>query len=72
MVPRKKKLVYRRHIIKIKKIDTIIQHGFQYTEPDINIVRLLALTGGRKENETEQAFLTRFLTVRRQLQCCYP
>ncbi|KAI7899948.1 lysozyme-like domain-containing protein [Cokeromyces recurvatus] len=52
--------------------DTIIQHGFQYVEPDINIVRILVLTGARKKNESEQDYLTRFLTTRRELQCCYP
>ncbi|KAI9006585.1 lysozyme-like domain-containing protein [Phycomyces nitens] len=52
--------------------DTIIQHGYQYVEQDINIVRVLTLTGGRKKNESEQSFLTRFLTIRRELQCCYP
>ncbi|KAG1443849.1 hypothetical protein G6F56_010522 [Rhizopus delemar] len=52
--------------------DTIIQHGYQYVEPDINIVRILTLVGDRAQGETEQSFLTRFLTVRRQLQCCYP
>ncbi|KAI9470884.1 MAG: lysozyme-like domain-containing protein [Benjaminiella poitrasii] len=52
--------------------DTIIQHGFQYVEPDINIVRILTLTGPRTKNESEKDYLTRFLTTRRQLQCCYP
>ncbi|CAO3651648.1 unnamed protein product [Mucor hiemalis] len=52
--------------------DTIIQHGFQYVEPDINIVRVLTLTGPREAKESEQSFLSRFLTTRRELQCCYP
>ncbi|GAA5808245.1 hypothetical protein MFLAVUS_001633 [Mucor flavus] len=52
--------------------DVIIQHGFQYVEPDINIVRVLTLTGPRAPEETEQSFLKRFLTTRRELQCCYP
>ncbi|KAI8327932.1 lysozyme-like domain-containing protein [Choanephora cucurbitarum] len=52
--------------------DTIIQHGYQYVEPDINIVRILTLTGPRLKDESEKDFLTRFLTTRRQLQCCYP
>ncbi|KAI9495185.1 lysozyme-like domain-containing protein [Zychaea mexicana] len=52
--------------------DTIIQHGYQFVEPRINLVRILELTGARGENETEQGYLTRFLTTRRQLQCCYP
>ncbi|KAI8068144.1 lysozyme-like domain-containing protein [Gilbertella persicaria] len=52
--------------------DTIIQHGYQYVEPDINIVRVLVLTGPRQPDESEKSFLTRFLTTRRQLQCCYP
>lgn len=58
--------------LNIYFLDTIIQHGFQYVEPDINIVRVLVLTGPREANESEQAFLTRFLTTRRELQCCYP
>jgi hypothetical protein len=53
-------------------VDAIIQHGYQYVEPDINIVRLLTLTGPRRPNESEQNYLMRFLTVRRELQCCYP
>ncbi|KAI8881049.1 glycoside hydrolase family 46 protein [Backusella circina FSU 941] len=52
--------------------DTIIQHGYQYVEPDINIVRIINLTGPRKANESEQDYLTRFLTTRREFQCCYP
>ncbi|KAI9264467.1 lysozyme-like domain-containing protein [Sporodiniella umbellata] len=52
--------------------DTIIQHGYQYVEPDINIVRILTLVGSRRSDESEEEFLTRFLTVRGQLQCCYP
>ncbi|KAI8984004.1 lysozyme-like domain-containing protein [Mycotypha africana] len=52
--------------------DTIIQHGYQYVEPDINIVRILTLTGPRMSQESEQDYLTRFLTTRRELQCCYP
>ncbi|KAG0164682.1 hypothetical protein DFQ28_009972 [Apophysomyces sp. BC1034] len=52
--------------------DAIIQHGYQYVEPDINIMRLLELTGPRSNNESERSYLTRFLTTRRQLQCCYP
>ncbi|EPB87619.1 hypothetical protein HMPREF1544_05603 [Mucor circinelloides 1006PhL] len=52
--------------------DTIIQHGFQYVEPDINIVRVLTLTGPRMRLESEQDYLTRFITTRRELQCCYP
>ncbi|KAF7723437.1 hypothetical protein EC973_002036 [Apophysomyces ossiformis] len=52
--------------------DTIIQHGWQYVEPDINLPRILELTGPKKADETEAAYLTRFLTTRRQLVCCYP
>ncbi|KAI7896555.1 lysozyme-like domain-containing protein [Mucor mucedo] len=52
--------------------DTIIQHGFQYVEPDINIVRVLTLTGPKGTDEPEESFLKRFLTTRRELQCCYP
>ncbi|RKP14002.1 glycoside hydrolase, partial [Piptocephalis cylindrospora] len=52
--------------------DTIIQHGWQLTEPDINIQRIIALTGERKENECESTYLTRFLHTRRSLLCCYP
>ncbi|KAI9343367.1 lysozyme-like domain-containing protein [Pilaira anomala] len=52
--------------------DVIIQHGYQYVEPDINIVRILTLTGPRRKNESEKSFLKRFLTTRRELQCCYP
>ncbi|KAF7722679.1 hypothetical protein EC973_002842 [Apophysomyces ossiformis] len=66
---------YRQYMIPSARYaagNTVIQHGYQYVEPDINIVRLLDLTGPRKENESEQSYLTRFLTTRRQLQCCYP
>ncbi|KAI8061589.1 lysozyme-like domain-containing protein [Gongronella butleri] len=52
--------------------DTIIQHGWQYVEPLINLPRIMQLTGPRKSGESEQAYLTRFLTTRRQLVCCYP
>lgn len=30
------------------------------------------MTGVRKSKESEKAYLTRFLTTRRQLMCCYP
>lgn len=53
-------------------VDAIIQHGYQYTEPHINVLRLLELTGPRQQDESEQQYLTRFLTTRRQMQCCYP
>ncbi|KAG0163730.1 COP9/signalosome complex subunit Csn2 [Apophysomyces sp. BC1015] len=43
-----------------------------YVEPDINLPRILELTGPKKANETEQSYLTRFITTRRQLVCCYP
>ncbi|KAG0189501.1 hypothetical protein DFQ28_003315 [Apophysomyces sp. BC1034] len=46
--------------------------GRQYVEPDINLPRILELTGPKKANETEQSYLTRFITTRRQLVCCYP
>ncbi|KAI7887975.1 lysozyme-like domain-containing protein [Mucor mucedo] len=52
--------------------DTIVQHGWQYVEPSINLPRILLLTGKRKTNESEKSYLTRFLTTRRQLMCCYP
>lgn len=52
--------------------DTIIQHGWQYTEPTINLPRILALTGPRSSFKTEEGFLHAFLETRRQLLCCYP
>ncbi|KAI8078960.1 lysozyme-like domain-containing protein [Gilbertella persicaria] len=52
--------------------DTIVQHGWQYVEPMINLPRIIELTGPRNSNEAEQSYLTRFLTTRRQLVCCYP
>ncbi|CDS07538.1 hypothetical protein LRAMOSA01487 [Lichtheimia ramosa] len=52
--------------------DAIIQHGYQFTESHINVLRLLELTGPRQQDESEQQYLTRFLTTRRQMQCCYP
>lgn len=53
-------------------LDTIINHGWQYVEPLINLPRILELTGPRKQNESEKSFLNRFLVTRRQLMCCYP
>ncbi|KAL1919735.1 uncharacterized protein VTP21DRAFT_1666 [Calcarisporiella thermophila] len=51
--------------------DTIIQNGWHYTEPDINIWRILNLSGGsRREDESEEDFLTRFITTRHELVCC--
>lgn len=44
----------------------------QYVEPDINLPRIIELTGPMGANETEKEYLTRFLTTRRQLVCCYP
>ncbi|KAI7900611.1 lysozyme-like domain-containing protein [Cokeromyces recurvatus] len=52
--------------------DTIIQHGWQYVEPYINIVRIIQLTGPRKSGESEKSYLLRFLATRQQLMCCYP
>jgi len=52
--------------------DTIIQHGWQYTEPTINLPRILELTGPRSNFKTEKSFLNAFLKTRRQLLCCYP
>ncbi|KAI9228923.1 MAG: lysozyme-like domain-containing protein [Piptocephalis tieghemiana] len=52
--------------------DTIIQHGWQITEPDINLPRILTLTGPRQKEESEAAYLGRFLHTRRTLLCCYP
>jgi len=50
--------------------DTIINHGWQYTEPYINIWYIIALTGKREHNEDEKSYLLRFLDTRRQLMCC--
>ncbi|KAL1923630.1 uncharacterized protein VTP21DRAFT_8610 [Calcarisporiella thermophila] len=51
--------------------DVIIQHGWQYTEPDINIWRLINLSGGpRRKNESESSFLMRLITTRREMACC--
>jgi len=50
--------------------DTIINHGWQYTEPYINIWYLIAVTGKRYPNEDEKSYLLRFLNTRRQLMCC--
>jgi len=52
--------------------DTIIQHGWQYTEPTINLPRILELTGPRSNFKTEKSFLHAFLKTRRQLLCCFP
>ncbi|KAI8997394.1 lysozyme-like domain-containing protein [Pilobolus umbonatus] len=52
--------------------DTIVQHGWQYVEGFINLPRIIKLTGPRKANESEKSYLTRFLTIRRQLVCCFP
>lgn len=52
--------------------DTIIQHGWQYTESDINLPRILSFTGKRSSFKTEEEFLNAFLKSRRQLLCCYP
>ncbi|RUS28931.1 lysozyme-like domain-containing protein [Jimgerdemannia flammicorona] len=51
--------------------DTIIEHGWQYVEPKINIWRILQLTGPRGK-DSEQAYLLRFLNMRRSLLCCVP
>ncbi|KAI8368349.1 lysozyme-like domain-containing protein [Choanephora cucurbitarum] len=47
-------------------------YKLKYVEPLINLPRIIQLTGPKGEKETEQAYLTRFLTTRRQLVCCYP
>ncbi|KAM3589771.1 hypothetical protein VKS41_000624 [Umbelopsis sp. WA50703] len=52
--------------------DTIINHGWQYVEPLINLPRILQLTGKRRKGESEKSYLGRFLQTRRQLMCCYP
>lgn len=52
--------------------DTIIQHGWQYVEPKINIWHIIELTGHRKAKESEQSYLLRFLATRRHLMCCFP
>ncbi|RKP08232.1 glycoside hydrolase [Thamnocephalis sphaerospora] len=51
--------------------DTIIQHGWQLVEPDINLQRLMELTGPRG-SRTEAKYLSDFLTTRRRMLCCYP
>ncbi|RUS27352.1 lysozyme-like domain-containing protein [Jimgerdemannia flammicorona] len=51
--------------------DTIIQHGWQFVEPLINIRRIIKLTGPRGK-DSEQAYLIRFLNTRRSLMCCFP
>lgn len=51
--------------------DTIVQHGWQYTERDVNIWRIIMLSGGpKKDSESEPVYLARFLHTRRQLLCC--
>ncbi|KAI9313889.1 lysozyme-like domain-containing protein [Dichotomocladium elegans] len=50
--------------------DTIVQHGWQYVEPLINLPRILYLTGPRRKDESENAYLDRFLSTRRELMCC--
>ncbi|KAG1535655.1 hypothetical protein G6F47_009557 [Rhizopus delemar] len=52
--------------------DTIVQHGWQYVESFINLPRIIELTGPKKKEESEKSYLTRFITTRRQLVCCYP
>ncbi|KAK9767944.1 hypothetical protein K7432_001807 [Basidiobolus ranarum] len=51
--------------------DTIVQHGWQVNEEEINIVRIMNLTGQRG-NLTEAEYLSKFLLIRRQMLCCYP
>ncbi|KAI9599599.1 lysozyme-like domain-containing protein [Syncephalis fuscata] len=51
--------------------DTIVQHGWHLTEPDINIQRIINLTGQRGQR-SERAYLTDFLHTRRAMLCCYP
>ncbi|RUP44934.1 lysozyme-like domain-containing protein [Jimgerdemannia flammicorona] len=68
--------LYRRQMILLKNstVDifyTIIEHGWQYVEPKINIWRILQLTGPRGK-DSEQAYLLRFLNMRRSLLCCVP
>ncbi|KAF7986061.1 hypothetical protein HWV62_41444 [Athelia sp. TMB] len=50
--------------------DTIIQHGWQYTEPTINLPRILHFTGARSSFKSEYEYLQAFLKNRRQLMCC--
>lgn len=50
--------------------DTIIQHGWQYTEPTINLPRILYFTGARSKYKTEHDYLQAFLKNRRELMCC--
>ncbi|KAK9765214.1 hypothetical protein K7432_006632 [Basidiobolus ranarum] len=51
--------------------DTIIQHGWQMNEADINLVKILTVTG-KRGYMTEKQYLEKFLKTRRQLLCCYP
>ncbi|KAI8333555.1 lysozyme-like domain-containing protein [Chlamydoabsidia padenii] len=62
----------RSNLGKALFYDTIVQHGWQYVEPLINLPRILHITGPRKKGESEKTYLTRFLTTRRQLVCCFP
>src|ERR1700731_3540799 len=60
------------HPICLTELDTIINHGWEYVEPLINLPRIIQLTGPRRSFESEQSYLNRFLVTRRQLMCCYP
>ncbi|KAK9767943.1 hypothetical protein K7432_001806 [Basidiobolus ranarum] len=51
--------------------DTIIQHGWQMNEADINLVKIITVTGS-KGYLSEKDYLAKFLKTRRQLLCCYP
>ncbi|KAI9225575.1 MAG: lysozyme-like domain-containing protein [Piptocephalis tieghemiana] len=51
--------------------DTIVQHGWQKTESDINIARIIQLTNTTSPAQGEAEYLSQFLRVRRSMLCCY-
>ncbi|ORY08107.1 lysozyme-like protein, partial [Basidiobolus meristosporus CBS 931.73] len=65
------KVLLETNIGKAVFYDTIVQHGWQVNEDQINIVQIMKLTGPRG-NMTEVEYLEKFLSVRRQMLCCYP
>ncbi|KAI8049887.1 lysozyme-like domain-containing protein [Syncephalis plumigaleata] len=52
--------------------DTVVQHGYAVTEDNIDLQRVITLTGARHVNETETQWLDRFLVTRGQMLCCFP
>ncbi|KAI9596254.1 lysozyme-like domain-containing protein, partial [Syncephalis fuscata] len=52
--------------------DTVVQHGYASTEDNIDLQRILTLTGPRRTGETEIGWLDRFLVTRGQMLCCFP